>query len=160
MAPFFESIRMRFPLLLTITTLALPFLAQVSARAQAPTGLVRSNPDSILTTRFAGCYQLSLAPRSVYRLRLTQRRASSVWDVRAYGLGARNAAGDSWRWSPTDTMGFRISWNGIDSAMEFDVVRRGGTLVTQGTMYQAGAPDRIKPLDAHIRRITCPATVA
>jgi hypothetical protein len=53
-------------------------------------------------------------------------------------------------------MGFRISWNGIDSAMELDVVRRGATLVTQGTMYQAGAPARTVPLDARIRRVTWP----
>lgn len=157
MASLFESIPMRSPLVLTVITHVLLLLASVPAHAQATTGLASSTSDSALVASLAGCYELSVGPRTIYHLRLTQRRVGSAWVVQEYGLVARNVAGGSWSWSPTDTTDFHLSWGGVDSAMQFDIMRRAGALVTHGTMYRAGAPTRSVQLDARIHRVTCAA---
>lgn len=125
-------------------------------RAQKAEQGMSLRPRSSSAARFAGCYHLTVSPNGDYRLRLTLQRVGDSRRARAYGSGARNAAGDTWSWTPINDSTFAISWDGIDSAMDFWIVRHGMALVASGD-EQSLSPVQHTHLDARVHRIACPS---
>lgn len=126
------------------------------ARAQAAKSGIRFDADSSAAIRFVGCYRIVSGAGSNYQIHLTLHRVGDAWGAQAYGPRASDGAGSTWTWASIDGKTFRISWHGIDSAMEFQIVRHGLTLVASGIEY-AGSPVQKIPLNAHVQHIACPS---
>lgn len=135
-----------------------PAAAAVSTRSARPAAAPQPPPE--LVSGFLGCYELSVEGGQVYRIRLTDTNIGPSWAASSYGPGSRNAPGDQWSWTPTDSTRFTLEWGGIDSAMEFIVERRASHYTASGHLQQS--PGRRGSTDLHptVRRIECPSPAA
>jgi len=120
----------------------------------------RPQPQAVLVPGFLGCYELTVQGGAVYHVRLTDSSQGPTWVASSYGPGSRNAPGDQWSWQPIDSTRFTLEWGGIDSAMEFTVVREASRYTASGQIRQT--PKRPSPTDLHptVRSVACPPPAA
>ena len=132
-------------------------------RSDRPAGADSSNtvarsvgaPAAALIPLFVGCYELGVDSGQVYQVYLTRSRLGPV--AMRYGQDSRNAPGDHWSWTPIDSTRFRLEWGGIDSAMEFTVVRDTSGYAASGLLRRFhGRPDSTD-LHPTVRSIECPS---
>lgn len=141
-----------------IAALAILMIASAPAHAQSAKANTHPRADSRAAAHFAGCYRIVLKNGDDYHLQLSTRRSGDSWDAHSYGSSASNGAGNSWTWTPIDATTFWISWHGIDSAMEFRIVRHGSELVARSAEYSGNSVPR-EQIDARVFHIACRSSV-